>query len=130
MNLDIEKIKAALKRGLDKEHQKKFNDAMECMTTHRWYWRWAHDLESNCKEALAALDAYNPIAIEAERDRYKADADRLAEALADFVALYDDDICMDSFPMATQVEIKATTLGHLRQTRAALKAHKDLGGSV
>jgi hypothetical protein len=60
-----------------------------------------------------------------ERDQYKADADRLAEALADFISLYDDDIGMDAFPAATQVEIKSTTLGHCRIARAALAEHEE-----
>lgn len=48
------------------------------------------------------------------------DATALREALEEFVALYDDDIGMDSFPDATQVEGKSTTFGVLRRARALL----------
>ncbi len=65
--MDVKEIREALERGLDKEHQKKASDAMECMTTHRWFWRWAQDLESNCKDALSALSAFSAIDPEAIR---------------------------------------------------------------
>ncbi len=58
--MDVKEVREILERGLDKDRHQKFSDAMECMTTHRWYWRWAQDLESNCKDALAALSAIDP----------------------------------------------------------------------
>jgi hypothetical protein len=46
--------------------------------------------------------------------------DELREALQSFINLYSDDKGMDSFPDATQVELKSTTFGMIRKARAAL----------
>ena len=55
-----------------------------------------------------------------ELSTLKARCDELLEAAKDILELYDDDIGMEAFPCATQVEIKSTTLGVLRNFRAAI----------
>ena len=103
--MDVKEIREALERGLDKEHQKKASDAMECMTTHRWFWRWAQDLESNCKDALSALSAFSAFStIDPEAIRAEARAEALKEARD---AIQDD---LDTFRHCGRKDIK----GHVR----------------
>lgn len=71
----------------------------------------------------AAWEQTSMLAAEVRRLRERERV--LVEALEGLVELYDDDIGMDRFPCATQVEIKSTTLGNLRRARAALEAVKE-----
>ena len=52
--------------------------------------------------------------------KLQAEKEELTEALESLAALYADDIGMGSFPAATQVECKSTTLDVIRKARAAL----------
>jgi hypothetical protein len=80
-----------------------------------------HDAEVRA-EAEAEIDELDAVCTARQLEIYKLQAEKeeLTDALESLVALYDDDIGMGSFPAATQVECKSTTLDVIRKARAAL----------
>ena len=121
--MDVKEVREILERGLDKDRHQKFSDAMECMTTHRWYWRWAQDLESNCKDALAALTS---IDIEAIRADARAGLDELLEALdgvIDFAEDWHDHYC--AMWGERRKEQQDAMLGAILKARAALAKKEE-----